>query len=242
MNILYQWSESHYEGALTRRRFSIQTEKLQITISSIILKIFTAGSDLSRRRREGAKRRQVISCCTVRVHFPDGLSSLLPDLVCVVLHGQVIGVGARAAVVPLHPFKHITQICVSLSHCLFYILSRAPSHGLGRGLVFFFKRSRLASMRAALASREDLFGHFCVCLSRAHRYNYLSTRVRSSAAVARASPRPGDDISGIMSIFCAHFKPPPPGNNDQRVTCHSLVPECALMKCRNHAKRVQLCF
>lgn len=35
--------------------------------------------------------------------------------------------------------------------------------------------------------------------------------------------RPGDDISGIMSIFCAHFKPPPPGKNDQRLTCHSLV-------------------
>lgn len=147
------------------RRFSIQTEKLQITISSIILKIFTAGADLSRGRREGAKRRQVISCCTVRVHFPDGLSSLLPDLVCVVLHGPVISVGPRAAVVPLHPFIRITQICVSLSHCLFYILSRAPSHGLGRGLVFFFfKRSRLASMRAALASRADLFGHF-LCVS-----------------------------------------------------------------------------
>lgn len=56
--------------------------------------------------------REVISCCTGCVHFPDGLSSLLPDLVCVVLHRQVICVRSRAAVAPLHPFIHITQIRV----------------------------------------------------------------------------------------------------------------------------------
>lgn len=53
----------------------------------------------------------MISCCTMCVHFPDGLSSLLPDLVCVVLHSPVIRVSSRTAFVPLHPFIHITQIC-----------------------------------------------------------------------------------------------------------------------------------
>lgn len=221
MNILCQWSESHYEGAQTRRRFSIQTEKLQITISSIILKIFTAGADLSCRRREGGKRRQVISCCTVRVHFPDGLSSLLPDLVCVVLHGQVISVGSRTAV---HPFIHITRICVSLSHWLVYILSRAPSRGFGRALVFLSQKVPFGlHARSTGITRGFIWTFFaCVCHVRTGIITF-------PPACAPRQPmlvlhhRPGDDISGIMSIFCAHFKPPPPGKNDQRLTCHSLM-------------------
>lgn len=92
--------------------FYSRQRNLQITISSIILKIFTAGWGLSSRHREGGTGREVISCCTMCVHFPDGLSSLLPDLVCVVVHSPVICVSSRTAVVPLHPFIHITQICV----------------------------------------------------------------------------------------------------------------------------------
>lgn len=76
-------------------RFNIQArENLHITISSIILKIFTPQWDLSPGHRgEGVRggtggEEKASSCCSVCVYFPGGLSSLLPDLMCVVLHGR----------------------------------------------------------------------------------------------------------------------------------------------------------
>lgn len=41
---------------------------------------------------EGGSEEGVISCRTLCVYFPDGLSSLLPDLLCVVLHAGQLSV------------------------------------------------------------------------------------------------------------------------------------------------------
>lgn len=70
----------------------------------------------------------MISCCTMCVHFPDGLSSLLPDLVCVVLHSPVICESSHTAFVALHPFIHITQICTEFA--TFAVLCSVFSLGL----------------------------------------------------------------------------------------------------------------
>lgn len=96
--------------------------------------------------------REVISCCTGCVHFPDGLSSLLPDLVCVVLHRQVICVRSRAAVAPLHPFIHITQIRVEF--VTFAVL--CPVSSLAWSYMGLFVEGP-TGLCAILASYEYLF-------------------------------------------------------------------------------------
>lgn len=90
--------------------FYSKLRNLQITISPIILKIFTPGYNLSSRHREGERKTWILAALCV--HFPDGLSYLLPDLVCVVLHSPVICVNPHTALLLLHPFIHITEICV----------------------------------------------------------------------------------------------------------------------------------
>lgn len=65
----------------------------------------------------------MISCCTMCVHFPDGLSSLLPDLVCVVLHRPVICVSSRSALCRCIHLYISHRSALSLSHLVFYVLS-----------------------------------------------------------------------------------------------------------------------
>lgn len=89
----------------------------------------------------------MISCCTMCVHFPDGLSSLLPDLVCVVLHSPVICVSSRTAFVALHPFIHITQICAEFA--TFAVLCSVSSLGLCVIICTFF---------GVLRAKESLSG------------------------------------------------------------------------------------
>lgn len=195
---------------------------LQITISSIILKISTAGWDLSCRHREGGKGRAVISCCTVFVHFPDGLSSLLLDLVCVVLQSRGICVSSRTAVAPLHPFVHITQICVEF--VTFAVLSSVSSLARSYGLVWRGVPCwpvRNTGVTWEFIRDLALFYSFAVLRSLSvcmwpcgQQYNYLSSYRCSFAAGAPASVtlhkkdnRPGDDISEILSVFTRTSRP-----------------------------------
>ena len=64
----------------------------------------------------------MISCRTMCVHFPDGLSSLLPDLLCVVLHCPVICVSSRTLCRCIHLYiSH--RSALSLSHLVFCVSS-----------------------------------------------------------------------------------------------------------------------
>lgn len=65
----------------------------------------------------------MISCCTMCVHFPDGLSLLLPDLVCVVLHSPVISVSSRTTLCHCIHLYISQRSVLSLSHlvCLAWI-------------------------------------------------------------------------------------------------------------------------
>ncbi len=107
---------------------------------------------MSSRHREGGKGRAVISCCTMCVHFPDGLSSLLPDLVCVVLHSPVFCVSSRTAVVRLHPLTDITRICVE------FVTFAVLCSGCSPLELKAWLEEGLTDLSAKLASRAYLSG------------------------------------------------------------------------------------
>lgn len=85
---------------------------------------FVIQTQRRRRRREGG--REVISCCTMCFHFPDGLSSLLPDLVCVVLHSPVICVSSASIYTYHTDQRWVCHILVFYMFCL--LLSLAWSY------------------------------------------------------------------------------------------------------------------
>lgn len=70
------------------------------------------------------------ACCTVCFHFPDGLSSLSPDLVCVVLHSPVICVGLRTALCRCIHLYISQRSALSLSHLVLHVLSLLLLRGL----------------------------------------------------------------------------------------------------------------
>lgn len=160
----------------------------------------------------------MISCCTLCVHFPDGLSSLLADLVRAVLHSQLICVRSRTAVAPLHPFIHITQIRVEFvtSAVLCSVSSRSELCACLEGddslaCAHFWRRMLLL----LFFSFNPLFV-FCFFLSVCHvavllplllSFLLCSRCSGLSDPAQKRDHRPGDDISEIMSCFT---RTPPP--------------------------------
>lgn len=73
---------------------------------------------------EEGKGRAAMSCCTLCVHFPHGLPSLLPDLVGALF----LRVRVRSRTPRLHPFMRITQI--RLEFVTSTVLCAASLHAL----------------------------------------------------------------------------------------------------------------
>lgn len=98
---------------------------LQITISSIILKniyswIWICHPDAG---KEGGDEKWFLAALCVCFHFPDGWSSLLPDLVCVVLHSPVICVSSRTALCAESIYTYHTCLRWVCHIWVFYVLS-----------------------------------------------------------------------------------------------------------------------
>lgn len=155
----------------------------------------------------------MISCCTLCVHFPDGLSSLLPDLVRAVLHSQLICVRSRTAVAPLHPFIHITQIRVEFvtSAVLCSVSSRselwACLEGDSLACAHFWRRMLFFSFKPPFLS----VCHVAVLLPIPPPPSPLISPLQQVlwplSPCTKRDHRPGDDISEIMSCFT---RTPPP--------------------------------
>lgn len=169
---------------------------------------------MSSRRGEGGRgvEEEVISCCTMCVHFPDGLSSLLPDLVCVVLHSPSYLCGFTFSVAPpASIYTYHTDLLWVCHICCFYV----PFPLLLGAISSFIESPGLCAIICTFAQKL----HVClsVCLwpvcSDADS-TYLSSAdplelqlLRPLWPCTEKCHRPGDGISEIMSIFTRASRP-----------------------------------
>lgn len=167
-------------------------------------------------KEEEGKGRAAMSCCTLCVHFPHGLPSLLPDLVgALFLHRRRVRVRSRTP--RLHPFMRITQI--RLEFVTSAVLCAASSSAL-QARAFageaFGACAHSAGLRLLMSVPQGLFFPLvfpplpCLChvailllLLLLHPFSFLlCSRCCELADPERIKEHgPGDDISEIMSCF-----------------------------------------
>lgn len=191
----------------------------------------------------------------MRVHFPDGLSSLLPDLVCVVLHRPVICVTSRmqrcaaASIDTCHTGPRRAR-----SHRLVCGRSHWPARLAGNTCIFI----RALFCFFQVCAREFLSIYLYIFIYEMHAtvamcaavYNYLSCSDQLALSSAAGSPasltlsrkrtkkkakcqRPGDGINEMsMSIFRRTSRPLHQQRSGSRGRMRSLY-ECHLVTCQS---------